>query len=63
MYIGFGLEAKNVDLAARDEVRHTLPTRRTRAIKFRGLEKAVLVSVVKVRGCGAKDLEGKEKAF
>lgn len=62
MYIGFGLEAKNVDLAARDKVRRALSTkRRTRAIQFGALEKTV--SVVKVRGCGAKDLEGKDKAF
>lgn len=44
------------------EVRHALSTkRRTRRIKFRAVERTVQSSVVKVRGCGIKDLKGKEK--
>lgn len=46
------------------EVRYALSTKmETRRTKFGALERTVQSSVLKVRGCGAKDLEGKEKTF
>lgn len=47
------------------KVRRELATKRRirRRIKFGALESTVQSSVVKVRGCGAKDLEEKEKTF
>lgn len=65
IHTGFGLEAKNVDLEIRDESQMSAgyKKRTRRRIKFGALESTVQSSLVKVRGCGAKDVEEKEKPF